>query len=78
MFDRVSVLEKRLITIEKRTNVDLQRARETNIELHGIPDSVGDDDLKSKTMEILSQMNINLFSWDFQGIHRLPRKKGMV
>ena len=28
-------------------------------------------------MEILSEIGINLFPWDFQGIHRLPEKTGM-
>ena len=73
---KISVMEKRIILLERRLNTDMQRARDNNIEFQGISDNVVDENLEGTVISILEVMGINIIEGDIQGCHRLPKRKG--
>ena len=53
-----------------------QRMRENTIELTGVPDSVQDEFLESKFIEMMDHIGVKLRENEIQGIHRLPQRCG--
>ena len=56
-----------------------QRSRRNNMEIHGISDSVNDDSLEHKVIDILNSAstdNVVYRSEDLEACHRLPSKNG--
>ena len=74
--DRLSIVEKRVTSLEKQLNINAQRSRGNNLELHGIDDSVSDNELPDTVLKILPKIKIECYKWDIQGCHRLPVRKG--
>ena len=67
-------LNKKLQKVEE-DGVNLQQyLRRNNIELHGIPDDVDDDELEDKMREIGEIIGVNIKHRDLEACHRL--KKG--
>ena len=77
--NKVQILEKKLENIENdQKNITIsvesnnQYVRRNNLEISGIPNSVSDEDLESKVIEILSKINIKLQKKEIEACHRLP------
>ena len=75
---RMSKMDEKIINLERQTNLNSQRARENNLEIHGITDDIDDDSLEGTVINMLKLGNIKIVANDIQGIHRLPRRKGNV
>ena len=71
---RMSKMDEKIINLERQ----MQRARENNLEIHGITDDIDDDSLEETVINMLKLGNIKIVANDIQGIHRLPRRKGNV
>ena len=61
--------EIRIINLERQINVNTQRARENNLDFHGVPDDVNDDSLQETVIGMLQLGNIKIVANDIQGIH---------
>ena len=70
-FSSFSDLRERLYKLEKKCAANDQYSRRNNIEISGIPDSVPNNLLEGKVIEILNYLNINLKFWDIEACHRL-------
>ena len=73
---KIEALEYRQSMLEKTCNVDGQRMRERNLELHGFPNSIEDDDLEPTAINLFESINVYCEKKDIQGVHRLPARKG--
>ena len=67
-------LSQDLVISSKNTFSNDQYMRQNNIEIDGIPDDIGDDNLEKKCIEILEAINIKVDSYEIEDCHRL--KKG--
>ena len=72
--EKVVFLEKRLNLTESDTYSLQQYSRRNNIEISGIPETVTDNDLEQKVIEILDCIDVNVDSRDIETCHRLPSK----
>ena len=73
---RLSNMEQKIVVIEKELNVSTQRMRENTIELTDVPDSVRDEFLESKFIEMMDDIGVKLRENEIHGIHRLPHRRG--
>ena len=81
--NKVQILEEKLENIENdQKNITIsvesnnQYVRRNNLEISGIPNSVSDEDLESKVIEILSKINIKLQKKEIEACDRLqPTRK---
>ena len=71
--DMLSNLNKRLFNLEKKCSANDQYSRRNNVEIAGIPDSLPDNLLEDKVIEILEYLNISLVYWDIEACHRLKK-----
>ena len=69
---RITTMEQRILFLEKDLNVSSQRMRENTIEFTGVPDSIQDEFLEAKCIEMVEKIGINVLENEIQGIHRLP------
>lgn len=69
--DVITNMCERIYKLEKKCASNDQYSRRNNIEITGIPDSVPNNLLEGKVLEILSYLNINLKYWDIEACHRL-------
>ena len=53
-------LEAKLFELQKASNKQEQYTRRNNLEIHGIPVEVKDDQLEQKVIDIFSQLNISI------------------
>ena len=71
-------LNKKLQKVEE-DGVNLQQyLRRNNIELHGIPDDVDDDELEDKMREIGEIIGVNIKHRDLEACHRLKKGNTMT
>ena len=62
-------LEARLFDLEKASNKHDQYTRKSDLEIHGIPVDVKDEQLKQKVTDIFSNLNINISKPDIEDCH---------
>ena len=66
-------LEARLFELRKVSNKQDQYSWRNNLEIHGIPVEVKNNQLKEKVIDILSQLNISLSKSDIEDCHPLGK-----
>ena len=72
---KVNVLENKILTLESEHNSLEQYGRRNNIEITGIPDSVPDQNLEEKVVDILNEISVNVSSKDIEACHRVDVSK---
>ena len=73
--NRVSYLNKRIVSLEFNHNMLEQYGRRNNIEITGIPDTVQDNELESKVTVIFDAIGVEANSADFEDCHRVRKSK---
>ena len=73
--DKVSNLESKVASLEINQNMLEQYSRRSNIEVSGIPDSVGDNDLEEKVMSVFANVGIDVKSNDIEACHRIGKSR---
>ena len=73
--NRVSYLNKRIVSLESNHNMLEQYGRRNNIEITGIPDTVQDNELENKIIEIFDAIGVEAKSADFEDCHRVGKSK---
>ena len=68
---KVSDLESKVITLESDHNSLEQYGRRNNIEISGILDTVPDQNLEQKVIEILDEIDVSVSPIDIEGCHRM-------
>ena len=71
--NRVSYLNKRVVSLESNHNMLEQYGRRNNTEITGIPDTVQDNQLENKVIEILDAIGVEAKSADFEDCHRVGK-----
>ena len=71
-------LEANLFELQTASNKQDQYSRRNNLEIHGIPAEVKDDQLEEKVIDIFSQLNISLSKSDIEDCHRLGKSNTTV
>ena len=75
---KVNVLENKIIDLEiENNNVD-QYSRRNKVEILGIPQSVSDNQLEEKVVNILKAIDANITLNEIEACHRLGKKKKNV
>ena len=70
--NRVSYLNKRIVSLESNHNMFEQYGRRNNIEITDIPDTVQDNELENKVTEILDAIGVEAkSSADFEDCHKV-------
>ena len=72
---KVNVLENKILTLESEHNSLEQYGRRNNIENTGIPDSVSDQNLEEKVVDILNEITVNVSAKDIEACHRVGVSK---
>ena len=72
---KVNVLENKILTPEREHNSLEQYGRRNNIEITGIPDSVPDQSLEEKVVDILNEITVNVSAKDIEACHRVGVSK---
>ena len=73
--DKVSNLENKVVSLEINQNMLQQYGRRNNIEVSGIPDSVGDNDLEEKVISVFANVGIDVKSNDIEACHRIGKSR---
>ena len=71
----VNVLENKILTLQSEHNSLEQYGRRNNIEITGIPDSVPDQNLEEKVVDILNEITVNVSPKDIEACHRVGVSK---
>ena len=66
---KVNVLENKILTLESEHNSLEQYGRRNNIEITGIPDSLPDQNLEGKVVDILNEISVNVSPKDIEACH---------
>ena len=72
---KVNVLENKILNLESEHNSLEQYGRRNNIEITGIPDSVPDQNLEEKVVDILNEIIVNVSPKDTEACHRVGVSK---
>ena len=67
-----TLLEKRVIELEKSQAKTEQYSRKNNVEISGIPHETLDNILEDKVIDICKDAGIEMDHMDIEGYHRLP------
>ena len=65
----------KITSLEREVNDLNQYIRRNNIEIVGIPDSIDQENLEGKVIELAKSMGVNISVGDIEGCHRLKKKK---
>ena len=71
--EKIALLEKRVEDAESHSHLLEQYGRRNNIEIEGISDTVSDENLESKVISILSEIDVNVESNDIEACHRIGK-----
>ena len=71
--ERIAVLEKRVEDAETRSYLLEQYGRRNNVEIEEISDSISDENLESKVIDILAETDVNVESKDIEACHRIGK-----
>ena len=72
---KVNVLENKILTLESEHNSLEQYGRRNNIEITGISDSVPDQILEEKVVDILNEITVNVPPKDIEACYRVGASK---
>ena len=72
---RVNNLENKVISLEISGNHLEQYGRRNNLEIPGISDDVSDQNLESKVVEVLNEIQVDVSRSDIEVCHRIGRSK---
>ena len=72
--NQVEETSKRLIDVERCVIENQQYSRRNNVEIQGIPDSVEENDLEEKIIEVLSSIDVPVSPEEIEACHRLYSK----
>ena len=72
---KVNILENKVLTLESEHNSLEQYGRQNNIEITGIPDSVPDQNLEEKFVDILNEISVDVSPKDIEARHRVGYQK---
>ena len=72
---RVNNLENKVISPEISGNHLEQYGRRNNLEITGISDDFSDQNLKSKVVEVLNEIHVDVSRSDIEACHRIGRSK---
>ena len=72
---KVNVLENKILTLESEHNSLEQYECRNNIEITGIPDSVPNQNLEEKVVDILNEITVNVSPKDIEACHRVGVSK---
>ena len=67
-------IQKRIRKLETESYQAQQYSRRDSIEVNGLPESVKDEDLENKVVEILDKIGVQVSPNDIQACHRLRNK----
>ena len=71
---KVNVQENKIIDLEIQNNNVDQYIRRTNVEISIIPQSVNDNQLEDKAIDILKARDVNITTNETEACHRLAKK----
>ena len=71
---KIECLENKIVQLEKRTINNSQYARNRQLELHRVPTTISDDDLKNSVCSALSLTGVAVKGAEIDKCHRLKRK----
>ena len=71
----MNVLENKILTLESEHSSLKQYGRRNKIEITGIPDSVLDQNLEEKVLDILNEITVNVSTKDIEVCHRVGVSK---
>ena len=75
---KVNVLENKIIDLEIQNNNVDQYSRRSNVEISGILQSVSNNQLEKKVVDILKAIDVNITMNEIEACHRLGKKKKNV
>ena len=75
---KIESMEKKIIEMEKKTTRNSQYARNRQLELHRVPTTITDPDLKEKVCSTLSLTGVAVKSAEIDKCHRLKRKDSVI
>ena len=75
---KVNVLENKIIDLEIQNNNVDQYSRRNNVEISEIAQSVSDNQLEEKIVQILKAIGVNITSNEIEVCHRLRKRKKNV
>ena len=61
--------------MEENSNSLEKYGRRNNIDITGIPDDIGDQDLEEKVIEVLDKIDVNVSSQGTEACHRIEKSK---
>ena len=73
--NRVSYLNKRIVSLESNHNMLEQYERRNNIEITGISDTLQDNELENKVIGVFDAIGAEANSANFQDCHRVGKSK---
>ena len=71
--DQSGEKDRKIHALEKELSEHQQYTRRENIEILGIPNTVGDDELEGKVINILNSIGCNISSYEIVACHRLRK-----
>ena len=69
-----AISDRRMTDLERDSFASQQYSRRDSIEIVGIPESIGNEDLEAKTIKLLKAINVDVTASDIQACHRLTKK----
>ena len=75
LHQKIERLESRILVLETDLKNQDQYNRRNNLDIQGIPDSVPDDQLKEKVIELFNQINVKINTFDIEDCHRMGKSK---
>ena len=77
LLEENNLLRNKVDKLELDVQQNLQKQRENNIEISGIPSEVADDQLEATVINILGSIQCNLVPDNIQACHRLPSRNNL-
>ena len=75
LHQKIERLESQISVLETDLNKQDQYSRRNNLDIQGIPDSVSDDQLEEKVIEIFNQLNVKIDKFDIEDCHPMGKLK---
>ena len=75
LHQKIEKLESRISVLETDLNKQDQYSRRNNLDIQGIPDTVSDNQLEEKVIEIFNQINVKIDKFDIEDCHRMGKLK---
>ena len=73
-----AISDRRMTDLERESFASQQYSRRDSIEIVGIPESIGNEDLEAKTIKLLKAINVDVTASDIQACHRLTKKSRVI